>query len=193
MNRLFPPEFSNPLFPAYDTKNLLVTAFPESQTVEMEGQRGREKRARVKVHRGVWFSSWRVSVFLVQLQWRLYLFYKSFLWSVITSCPSQWHLTSLLGSRMSLSKPDDVSTPQVFVVWKHSPLKAPSWVPRLRGLEQGALLLKDLSGHSLKYWHANLWPRMPHFSFRFLLHANPYHLLTNHFHQFISRSPSCRM
>jgi hypothetical protein len=57
MNRLFPPEFSNPLFPAYDTKNLLVTAFPESQTVEMEGQRGREKRARVKVHRGVWFSS----------------------------------------------------------------------------------------------------------------------------------------
>lgn len=36
MNRLFPPEFSNPLFPAYDSKNLLVTAFPESHAVEME-------------------------------------------------------------------------------------------------------------------------------------------------------------
>lgn len=36
MNRLFPPEFSNPLFPAYDSKNLLVTAFPESRAVETE-------------------------------------------------------------------------------------------------------------------------------------------------------------
>lgn len=36
MNRLFPPEFSNPLFPAYDSKNLLVTAFAESHAMDME-------------------------------------------------------------------------------------------------------------------------------------------------------------
>lgn len=36
MNRLFPPEFPNPLFPAYDSKTLLVTAFAESHAVEME-------------------------------------------------------------------------------------------------------------------------------------------------------------